>query len=292
MLERSKHPTSLWSKSLENQLERSSSISSKKQDSSRFKSTRRILRILELVSQQEGLTTKFLAPELGISLSNCYNLVKILIEEGYLEKIPKQRGYKLGPTISLLHKRASNVGIDSTVEPVVKELAEQSERQTYFAVYEDNATEVTRVQAPPKSLPVGIAKGFTGASHALALGKVLLANAETEVLENYVESHELVAFTSRTITYPCTLKAHLDKVLTLGYATDFEEFAENLCCIAIPIKGVDDLTEGAIGVSTTPEHFRKDARELLHLTQHAAKEASMLLKNDSKKSLLLPSECR
>lgn len=294
MLENSNDPTPFWPENLsESQLEHlegepqslltSSAMRSKKQDLSKYKSTRRILRILDLVSHQEGLTAKLLAEELEVSLATCYSLVKILTEEGYLEKIPKQRGYKLGPTISLLYKRASTIGIDSTVEPVIEELAERSERHAYFAVLEDSATEVTRVQIPPKSPPVGIARGFTGASHALALGKVLLASAGTEVVEDYIENHELVSFTPRTITYPRAFREHLDKVLTLGYATDLEEFAETLCCIAVPIKGTDDQIKGAVGVSTTAKHFRNDARQLLHLTQRAAKDASMLLQKDSKR---------
>jgi DNA-binding IclR family transcriptional regulator len=248
----------------------------------KFKSVRRIFRIMELISRQgEGLTAKQLAHEIGTNLSSCYYLLNMLTDEGYIEKVPRRGGYRIGPAISFLLRENSRGDFDSRIEPVVEELAQQTLRRTYSAVLSGGEMEVTQVKAPPKSPPVGVVEGFRGASHALALGKVLLAGMGSKYVEGYIEDHGgLEAFTPRTIVQPSLLHAQLNKVRLVGLATDFEEFAQNLCCVAAPVESRRGKVEGAIGLSTTAHRIHDEGRHLIEMVQWAAGEASALLKED------------
>ena len=243
----------------------------------RFGSVRKVFRILELVSRQEGLTAKLLARDLGVSLSTCYCLINILIEEDYLERVSSREGYRLGAAISTLHERRSGNDISSALDPLVEELAQRAGRHAYLGVLSDGAVTVPLVKSPFKSPPESIVQGFHGASHALALGKVLIAGSGTEGVENYVESFGLEPFTTRTIVQPERFRGHLDKVQAQGIATDVEEFEENLCCVAAPIQGKGGGVEGAIGVSTTGQRFGGEAESLIGMVRWAAAEATALL---------------
>jgi DNA-binding IclR family transcriptional regulator len=243
---------------------------------SKFKSVRRVFRIMDLVSQRgENLTAKELARELGTNLSSCYYLLNILADEGYIRKI-SGGGYRIGPTIPLLNE-GSRSDFDARIEPVVKELAQRAQRHAYAAVLSDGEVMVTQAKAPEKRSYVGVVEGFHGASHALALGKVLLAGAGAEYVQEYIDDHGLEAFTPRTIVRPNQLHAHLNKVLMVGVATDFEEFAQNLCCFAAPVTGRSGKVEGAIGLSTTTRRVHSEGRQLIELVQWAATEATALL---------------
>jgi IclR family transcriptional regulator, acetate operon repressor len=243
---------------------------------SKFKSVRRIFRIMDLVSQRgETLTAKELTRELNTNLSSCYYLLSILADEGYIRKIAGG-GYTIGPTISLLNE-GSRSDFDARIEPVVMELAQRAQRHAYAAVLSDGEVVVTQAKAPEKRSYVGVVEGFHGASHALALGKVLLAGAGAEYVQEYIDDHGLEAFTPRTIVRPTQLHAHLNKVLMVGVATDFEEFAENLCCFAAAVKGKSGKVEGAIGLSTTTQRVGSEGQQLIELVQWAAAEASALL---------------
>jgi acetyl-CoA synthetase len=138
---------------------------------------------------------------------------------------------------------------------------------------------VAQVKAPPRSPPLGVVEGFHGASHALALGKVLLAGMGSEYVDGYIDGHgSLEPFTPKTIIRPAMLHAQLNKVRMVGLATDFEEFAPNLCCLAAPVGSEDGKVDGAIGISTTSRHIRDEGKRLVGLVQWAAREASELLK--------------
>ena len=251
---------------------------SKAQGDSKFKSVRRVFRIMDLVSRQgEELTAREIAREIGTNLSSCYYLLNILTEEGYIEKVPCRGGYRIGPAISVLNE-SSRSNFDSRIEPVIEELALRTQRHAYAAVLSDGQVTVTQVKAPPKSPPVGVTAGFHGASHALALGKVLLAGMGSEYVGSYIDNQGLEAFTPRTIVQPAHLHAHLNKVRMVGVATDFEEFAQNLCCVAAPVRSKNGKVEGAIGLSTTARLIRSDEQQLVEMVQWAAEEASTLLR--------------
>ena len=129
------------------------------------------------------------------------------------------------------------------------------------------------MEAPPGSPHVGVVQVFHGASHALALGKVLIAGYEGA--RDYVVGFGLAAFTPKTIVRPDLFESHLSAIRARGFATDVEEFAENLCCVAVPIIGEDgEVEEGAIGVSTSVGRFAGEARSLVAFVRHASDEAS------------------
>ena len=96
-------------------------------------------------------------------------------------------------------------------------------------------------------------------------------------MEGYIDNQGLEALTPRTIVQPARLHAHLNKVHMVRVATDFEEFAQNLCCVAAPVRSRSGNVEGAIGLSTTARRIRGEEQQLVEMVQWAAGEASALL---------------
>lgn len=242
-----------------------------------YASARRIFRILDRVSRGgRSLTAKRLAQELGISLSTCYQLVAILIDEGYVEKLPHHAGYRLGPTVTMLHEHAERAGVESVIDPILVRLGQRAHTSAYFGVLSGAEVVFTHVQCPPNSPPVGVSKGFRGPAHALALGKMLIAGAGLQAIDDFVGGHRLEAFTRRTITDPARLEAELKEARRRGFATDFEEFAKNLYCVAVPVPGEEGV-RGAIGLSTVAGRSAGELNGLIRLARAAAAEAAAAL---------------
>lgn len=251
---------------------------------SAYASTRRLFRIIDHVSRAgDRLVVKALARELGISVSTCYHLIGILVDEGYIEKLPHHAGYRLGPTIGVLFERSRRAGSTVVVEPVLHDLARIANRPAYFAVLsEADDVVVTHLHMPPDCPPVGVPQGFCGPSHALALGKVLIAAGGSATINRYIELHELRAFTRRTITDPAKLEAHLKEVRTRGYATDFEEFAKNLYCVAVPVTNDAGNVAGSVGLATDARTPNDELMRLVRLARRAALTISGALRGGSR----------
>jgi IclR family transcriptional regulator, acetate operon repressor len=249
-----------------------------------YTSTRRVFRIIDRVSRTgERLTVKALAHDLRISVSTCYHLIGVLVDEGYVEKLPHNAGYRLGPTIGVLFERSRRSGSAAVVEPVLHDLARIANRTAYFAVLSGtDDVVITHVYSPPDSPPVGVPQGFCGPSHALALGKVLIAGGGSAAINRFIEQHELRAFTRRTITDPAKLEAHLKEVRTRGYATDFEEFAKNLYCVAVPVSDESRAVSGAVGLATSANSPADELKRLIRLARRAAAQISTALRGETR----------
>ena len=241
-------------------------------------STRRVLRILDAVGRAgAGLSAKRLAGDLGVSLSTCYQLLNILLEEGYIEKIAGHRGYRLGPAVALL---VHGNGVDEVAlvaEPVVRELSRRSSRAACFAVLADGEVTITQVECPPDAPPVGIARGLRGAGHALGVGKVLIAGTGIRGISRYTRTHRLEPFTRQTITDAAQLEAHLKDVRRTKLATDLEEFATNLFDIGVPVEPSRGVIVGAIGLFTTARRSSSEVGALVELARRGAQDVALRL---------------
>ena len=159
-------------------------------------------------------------------------------------------------------------------------LAGRTGRHAYLGVLQGGEVTVTRVVAPSESPPVGVVEGFHGASHALALGKVLLAASGAAGARAYAEEHGLEAFTRRTITHPGLFESHIAAVASQRFAADVQEFSDNLCCVAAPIGDEGGDIRGAIGLSSSARLFKSEARGLISMARWAADEVSAILRGE------------
>ena len=98
----------------------------------------------------------------------------------------------------------------------------------------------------------------------------------SEYVGGYIDNQGLEAFTQRTFVQPAHLHAHLNKVRMVGVVMDFEGFAQNLCCVARPVRSRSGKVK-AIGLSTMTRRIRSEEQELIEVAQWAGGEASALL---------------
>jgi len=99
-------------------------------------------------------------------------------------------------------------------------------------------------------------------AHAVALGKVVLALAAPEVLERYVRKPGLRRFTAHTITDPDALRAELAQARRRGYAVEREEFDDDFCCLAAPVRDARGRFLAVIGISMSRRAFDEEHETL------------------------------
>jgi DNA-binding IclR family transcriptional regulator len=119
-----------------------------------------------------------------------------------------------------------------------------------------------------------LSKGFRGAAHALALGKIFLAEVPEEQWPTYLQGPILKRFSRHTITARNQLKHNLLAVRERGLALDQEEFAEGGCCLAVPVRDPDGRLIASLGISVPTRRFKNQLPTLAKVLRDVGIAAS------------------
>ena len=228
-----------------------------------------------LASRPEGVRADEVAEALGKSVSTAYNLLASLCEEGVAQHHPGGV-YRIAPAFRDLVAAgiAAPAPARHGLAGVAEELLARTHKRSYLGVVRGGELHIVleRGQQGMPKLP-GLEPRIGDSAHALAVGKVTLALAPPEVVARYVRSTGLRRFTAHTITHPETLHAELRAIRRRGFAVDCEEFDEDFCCIAAPVRDPHRRLLGVIGISMTRRAFDEEHEMLARVVVDVAATA-------------------
>jgi DNA-binding IclR family transcriptional regulator len=234
---------------------------------------RAVLQILDdLLAEPDGLTTSEVARLIGKTPSTTRYLLNSLCQEGFGFRSGQR--YWAAPSIQRVSSSATvaNGHIPQEhMEDALAELSKRTRQRAYLAQADPEAeiADVLGHQGQP-ILP-GVGPSIKRQLHALAIGKVLLANLPEGAVQAYVEGHGLHAFTRATIVEPDPLLLELRQVRSVGYGLDLEECTEGFCCVAAPLFDTSGKFAGAIGVSATSKTFSSAGPSLIEAVTAVAR---------------------
>jgi IclR family transcriptional regulator, acetate operon repressor len=222
-----------------------------------------VLRVLSLLVQQpSGVRADEVAEALGKSVSTAYYLLSSLCEEGFAVHASHgvyraARGLEEMTTVAE-PTHIAHAGLAGTVD----QLFVLTRKRSYLGVVHSGKIEIVAFrgrQGVPR-MP-GLGSEIRDSAHALAMGKVVLSLLEPPGLACYID-RGMQRFTRHTITDPRSLHRDLDRVREQGFAVDREEFDENFCCIAAPIRDERGRFVAALGLSTSKRVFDTESNGL------------------------------
>lgn len=194
--------------------------------------------------------------ELGISeIGRCVELNKNMVfrilnsleEAGWVYCNQQKYGLTLLP-FRLTSAALSRMNLNTASLPVLYDLLNETGECTYLGVLHEGQVLYLQHLDGLKSVRVAGRVGGTYELYCSAPGKVLLAHADPEFIEEYA-SRDREKRTANTITEKQTLLAHLETVRAQGYAVDCEEFGNGITCVAAPIMDYTGKVVAAIGCS-------------------------------------------
>jgi len=212
---------------------------------SEIKSLARGLLLLNLLAEAtNGSGVTELAKQLDINKSSASRLLQTLAQYGYVEKDEETRRYHLGAQVVVLSRSVlTRMPLRDQAKPFLHKLMERTGEGAHLAIVaQGQALYIDQVESPA-TLSVNTGVGTFAPLHCTALGKSLLAYGATPMPD------ELQAYTQHTITDPAVLLDHLEQVRRQGYATDDEEYAHGVRCVAVPVWDYRGKVVGAIGIS-------------------------------------------
>ncbi|WP_300007289.1 IclR family transcriptional regulator [Pseudonocardia sp.] len=227
----------------------------------------RALRVVEAVAAAgDGVTAKAIARRLSCPLPTVYRALGTLVEEGYLVRLNERRGYGLGYRIGELHRSLTDqVRPPSAVRSVVRDVHVSLGAACHLLTFREIDIVVAAVDGCAEHpLPDGLDVGEPVPAHALAAGKVLLAQLRPARVSELLGHAGAGPITSRTMVERRSLDRELLRVRAAGVAVDVEEYRPGVAGVAapVPVRGPGGVARSAIGVSVSRADFAARRWEL------------------------------
>jgi DNA-binding IclR family transcriptional regulator len=217
------------------------------------------LAILQLVAKSKHpVTLGELAELLSIDRSSAFRLAQTLRRRGFLSCPPGRKDYVLGSSMWTLSRQYdwSNVLV-KVAHPDLNHLAMQINETAHLAIREGKQALFVDSAHAARVIAVAGQTGELVPLYCTAHGKALLADADERELRSLFGPGPLQIYTKNTIN---TIKALVRECAVIrehGYATDEAEYAEEMRCIAAPIRFNGDIV-GSIGISAPSTRFTKN----------------------------------
>lgn len=203
------------------------------------------LRLLLTVADRGQVRADELSAVLDMPTSSVYRYLRTLQEFGFLER--RDGRYQLGPR--LLIGTGSNVSSQLLIriaDPILRALVDET-GETAVVLRRIGLSAVCLQQATSgQALRVELEVGGMTPLYAGAMGRVLLAFAPAEILEEVVTGG-LASLTPATPD-EANLRSSLKEILATGAATSEGEVVSGAVAVAVPIMGKDGIV-GSLAVT-------------------------------------------
>jgi DNA-binding IclR family transcriptional regulator len=212
-------------------------------------------RLLEEFGEREpelGVTE--LAERLRLQKNNVFRLLATLEQQGYVEQCAETDQYRLGRSCLALGRAfGDSRDLVRFARPVLQRLARDLDESAHLGVLAGYEVVHLGGEQPQQLVTTTLRTGQRLSAHCTALGKTLLAGKGASGLaqldKDRVRTGKLSAETPATITDRDKFFEHLRAVASQGWATDLEECAQGLCCVAAPVQGASGEVIAALSVS-------------------------------------------
>ncbi|WP_231383807.1 IclR family transcriptional regulator [Rhodococcus sp. 114MFTsu3.1] len=227
------------------------------------------------------LSAKDLAAAVGTPLPTMYHMINTLLAENVLLRTGIG-GYRLGPRLGVLSDAYLEQGEPvALLETALKELAGATGETAYVSAWRNGEIEVVTTAEGRHAVRVTqLQRGAHGQAHARASGKVLLAYARPGLRAQYLREHPLDALTEHTIIDAAELYEDFETIRVRGYATDLEEFTQDVSCIAVPVL-INGRIIAAFTISSPTSRFERHREEMIAVALETADAARRLLVSEA-----------
>ena len=237
------------------------------------------LQTLEAVAELGGdATAKVLSDKLKINVGTCYQILRTLQVDGYVERLSGGR-YGLGPQVSSLSGYfETNMAPPKALLAVLRDLHSVIDESVYISLRQGSKIVISSFMEGTKAVRVGaLHVGYSGYPHARASTKCFRAYTDPREFKSYLNKENLEKLTTATIDNWDDLLDDFRRTRERGFSLEFEEFTEGVGCIATVILNSDSLAVGAIGVSMPVAALKLRFDEIVGAAVEAGHRASEAL---------------
>lgn len=247
----------------------------------------RALSILEIIAASDGnINLKTICNKAELNVSTCHHLLKTLVSRNYVALGASRGTYSIGSQVLVLAGAVNwHSNLSRRAQPLLDHLNKVTGEAVHLAILEgvDLVTLVKREALHALRVDAG-SVGKSGACHATATGKAILAWLPSDGVTRVLDARGLRVFTEKTITDREVLLDELKQVRAQGYAMDDEEFQPHVVCVGAPVFDQNGTVIGSISVSTptvraNDQHLALVRREVIAATANLSGRAVATVSN-------------
>jgi len=195
----------------------------------------------------------------GIHPTTIYGILNTLEQRDIIEKNHTANNYSLGPELlrfGLAYER--NSPIVRSASRIANQFSGKWEADVRLALL-NGACEIINLRLISH-------RGLQNISSLLYSGQIplpVLASSSGKVLLAFIQGERKEIFLARNgLNITPEIESMLNEILTLGYATDFDETFPGYSCVAAPIFGRNGLVAAAISYSGETAYIKEHKDEL------------------------------
>ena len=220
------------------------------------------LDVLDSFLSTPSMTAKQLAEHTGLTRNRVIRLTGTLLHRGYLMRDEEHNAYLPGPRIRLLNKAFEDAhGIVLLVRPILKHIVQKTGETASMFVRDGWERVVVAREEGPQAIRYSAPEGQHMDLHAGAAGKVLLAFASEETVDEFLSNARLLKRTDQTITNALDLKKEMAKIRRHGFAESCGERNVDAAAVSAPVFDGTRSLVGALSIAGPLNRFSKDNRK-------------------------------
>lgn len=209
------------------------------------------LRVLEAFTRdRREFSLAELTRLLDLPRATVFRLVTTLEQNGYLDKEPTHKTYRLGNRVLRLgFEFLASQDVVTTAHPFLERLSRDTGASAHLGVLDGRDVLYLDRIAGSNHLVSNVGVGTRFPAHATTMGRVLLAGLGIDAVRKLYENIDLPKATDQT---PQSLSALLDRLTQEsadGYVTSVSAFEAGLSSIAAPVRNSYGTVIAAISVA-------------------------------------------
>lgn len=214
-------------------------------------SLERAIRVLDLLAhEQEGLSLAELTRRTEIPKSTLFRILNTLQSRKCVYLSEETKKYRLGLKLwELGSAYIEQSDLDSVAVTYMRKLVEACEESVFLGVLDGSEVVYVRRLEGPHTVAVIRKLGHRTPVYCTATGEAMLAFMEEEEQNRILESIELKAHTSKTVTDRAELERRLARVREEGVAVVDGEYNPKLLCVSAPVLKGGGQVQAAITVA-------------------------------------------
>jgi len=236
----------------------------------------RVIRLFTVLADNaNGLTLSELSVALETPKSTLLNSLRPLVQDDFL--IVDGPLYRLGPGAFRMAAQVTSAwSLPQLAAGYLRQLADLTGESVGLAVPDWAVGRAVYIDAIQSTRPVLYAMrvGVTGPFYATAAGRLMLAHAPIDWLENYLQTTVFKQLTTRTETDPAVIRRELREAQEQGYWLSAGQLLDGTATIAAPIFNVAGQLVAALSVGAPEDRLMASLPALRAALLDVARRAS------------------